>query len=140
MAVKKKVEVVVTPETNEGKVEKKVKTIEKKTENKKTPEKVTAKKTAEKTVAKKTVAKKLDTVKKVPADKKKKEVVKESFTIQHMGREVGKEEIMARINKIWTEDFGKKISEMKSVDFYIKMEEGVVYYVINDDFAGKIEM
>lgn len=137
MAMKKKVEVVIAPETNEGKVEKKAKTIEKKTEAKKIAE---PKKVSEKTPVKKAAPKKTETAKKVPAEKKKKEAVKESFTIQYMGKEAGKDEIMTRIHKSWTEEFGKKASDMKSLDLYIKMDEGIVYYVINDDFPGKIEI
>ncbi|MBR5969825.1 MAG: hypothetical protein IK016_05690 [Lachnospiraceae bacterium] len=42
------------------------------------------------------------------------------------------DEIVQRMKDKWTGDYGRKIGEIKSMELYVKPEEGKVYYVINE--------
>ncbi len=123
---------------------------------KKTPAPAETKTTAKKAPAKKAPAKKApakkETVKKTPAKKApakkapakkapaKSTAVDNSLFIQFMGRECSKEDLMNRMKDIWTNDMGKKASEMKKVTFYVKTEEAAVYYVVNDEIQGRFDI
>lgn len=97
------------------------KTAAKKTTTRKT---TAAKKTTTKTAAKTTAAKKADPVTEV--------------YVQYWGKEIHTSEVADRIKKIWTEDMGKKASELKDLKIYIKPEDNGAHYVINGDVTGFI--
>ena len=105
-------------------------------------------KAAEKTVkeaAKKVEAVKEETKKTVAkaAEKKtatEKKAVKETVYLQYMGKEVDKDDLMKQIKEIWTKQMKKKVGEMKSVTLYLKPEENKVYYVVNGDVTGSLEI
>ena len=124
------------------------KPIEEKTaEEKSDEEKTTAVKSEE--PAKKTAAKKTTTRKTAAAKKtttrttakttaaKKAEPVTEVY-VQYWGKEIHTSEVADRIKKIWTEDMGKKASELKDLKIYIKPEDNGAHYVINGDVTGFI--
>ena len=98
----------------------------KKTAAKKTTTRTTtaAKKTTTKTAAKTTAAKKAEPVTEV--------------YVQYWGKEIHTSEVADRIKKIWTEDMGKKASELKDLKLYIKPEDNGAQYVINGDVTGFI--
>lgn len=98
----------------------------KKTDAKKTTTRKTtaAKKTTTKTAAKTTAAKKAEPVTEV--------------YVQYWGKEIHTSEVADRIKKIWTEDMGKKASELKDLKIYIKPEDNGAHYVINGDVTGFI--
>lgn len=104
---------------------------EKAAEVKSDEEKTTAVKSEE--PAKKTAAKK--TTRKTAA--KKAEPVTEVY-VQYWGKEIHTSEVADRIKKIWTEDMGKKASELKDLKIYIKPEDNGAHYVINGDVTGFI--
>ena len=95
------------------------KTASKKTTTRKTAAKTTAAKTTRKTTAKKT------------------EPVTEVY-VQYWGKEIHTSEVADRIKKIWTEDMGKKASDLKDLKIYIKPEDNGAHYVINGDVTGFI--
>lgn len=97
------------------------KTAAKKTTTRKT---TAAKKTTTKTAAKTTAAKKAESVTEV--------------YVQYWGKEIHTSEVADRIKKIWTEDMGKKASELKDLKIYIKPEDNGAHYVINGDVTGFI--
>lgn len=97
------------------------KTAAKKTTTRKT---TAAKKTTTKTAAKTTAAKKAAPVTEV--------------YVQYWGKEIHTSEVADRIKKIWTEDMGKKASELKDLKIYIKPEDNGAHYVINGDVTGFI--
>ena len=97
------------------------KTAAKKTTTRKT---TAAKKTTTKTAAKTTAAKKAEPVTEV--------------YVQYWGKEIHTSEVADRIKKIWTEDMGKKASELKDLKIYIKPEDNGAHYVINGDVTGFI--
>ena len=102
----------------------------KKTAAKKTTTRKTAAKTTTKTAAKTTAAK---TTRKTTA--KKTEPVTEVY-VQYWGKEIHTSEVADRIKKIWTEDMGKKASDLKDLKIYIKPEDNGAHYVINGDVTG----
>lgn len=105
----------------------------KKTAAKKTTTRKTAAKRTTKTAAKTTAAK--TTTRKTAA--KKAEPVTEVY-VQYWGKEVHTSEVADRIKKIWTEDMGKKASDLKDLKIYIKPEDNGAHYVINGDITGFI--
>ena len=105
------------------------KTAAKKTTTRKT---TAAKKTTTKAAAKTTAAK---TTRKTAS--KKAEPVTEVY-VQYWGKEIHTSEVADRIKKIWTEDMGKKASELKDLKIYIKPEDNGAHYVINGDVTGFI--
>ena len=91
------------------------------------------KKTTVKTTAKKTAEKK-QTVRKTAA--KKAASVNEEVYVQFWGKEVYAKDVVESIKKIWTEEMGKKESELKDLKVYIKPEDNGAHYVINGDITG----
>lgn len=77
-----------------------------------------------------------ETVKKVRKAAIKKEV-KTRILIQHQGKEIDTKDLIAAVKKEWTK--GKnKVSDIKSIDLYVKPEDEAAYYVINGDVTGKV--
>ena len=107
-------DVVVDPEKNPDAN----KSVRKTTTAKKTT------KTAAKTTTRKTTAKKTETVTEV--------------YVQYWGKEIHTSEVADRIRKIWTDDMGKKASDLKDLKIYIKPEDNGAHYVINGDVTGFI--
>lgn len=99
----------------------------KKPTEKKTPEK--------KAPAKKTAAKKTTTTTKKTTAKKE---IKVSTFVQYFGKQVEEKEIIDNVKKAWT-DSGKKAEDIKTMELYIKPEENVVYYVVNETERGSVE-
>lgn len=146
-----------TPKTDDAKASVETKAAEKPVETKnaevkpveekpaaakaeKPAKKTTAKKTtARKTAAKKTTAK--TTTAKTTATRrtatKKAEPATEVY-VQYWGKEIHTSEVADRIKKIWTDDMGKKASDLKDLKIYIKPEDNGAHYVINGDVTGFI--
>ena len=82
---------------------------------------------AKKTAARKTTAKKTVTV-------------NTEVYVQWLGKEVDSKTIVDSIKKIWTEEMGKKESELVDLKIYIKPEDNGAHYVINGDITGFIEL
>lgn len=93
----------------------------------------TTKKAAEKTTAKKTTEKK-PTARKTTA--KKVAAVNTEVYVQFLGKEVYAKDVVEGVKKIWTDEMGKKESELKELKVYIKPEDNGAYYVINGDITG----
>ena len=129
-----------TPKTDDAKVSVETKAAEKPVETKpaetktveekpvaaevEEPAKKPAAKTAAKTTTRKTTAKKTETVTEV--------------YVQYWGKEIHTSEVADRIRKIWTDDMGKKASDLKDLKIYIKPEDNGAHYVINGDVTGFI--
>ena len=92
---------------------------------------VTEKTTEEKTTEKKTTAKR--TTRKAAA--KKAEATTEVF-VQWLGKEIYAKDVVESIKKIWTEEMGRKESELEDLKVYIKPEDNGAHYVINGDITG----
>jgi hypothetical protein len=91
------------------------------------------------TVKKEATAKKA--VKKSPAKKtetKKAEKVEEIY-LQFHGQEIFTKEIMEKAKKAYIAE-GHRESSIKSIRLYIKPEENMAYYVINEKVAGGVAL
>ncbi|MFT5874230.1 MAG: hypothetical protein ACI8WT_003191 [Clostridium sp.] len=73
---------------------------------------------AKKTVAKRTIAKKIDV----------------GFYVQYKGKEISKQTILEKVYEEWVKSH--KITELKTLDVYIKVEEDIAYCMVN----GEIKM
>ena len=127
-----------TPKTDDAKASVETKKAaetpaEKKADTKPAEEKTAAVKTEEpvkKPAAKKTTTRKTATAKKA-------ETVTEVY-VQYWGKEIHTSEVADRIKKIWTDDMGKKATDLKDLKIYIKPEDNGAHYVINGDVTGFI--
>lgn len=135
-----------TPKTDDAKASVETKAAEKTAEVKPAAEKPVEEKTAEvKSAEEKTTAVKSEEPAKKTTTKtaakttaaKKAEPVTEVY-VQYWGKEIHTSEVADRIKKIWTEDMGKKASELKDLKIYIKPEDNGAHYVINGDVTGFI--
>ena len=89
------------------------------------------------------VAEKETAVKKAPAKRAaakktaaaKPAAVKETVYIQFAGAEYNLDDIKANAKKAWAEETGKKESDVKEIQIYVKPEEHAAYYVINGEFV-----
>ena len=104
-------------------------------------------KAAEKTT--KAVAEKAEEVKeavketaKAPAKRTttRKTAVKETVYLQYLGKEINKDDLVKQVKDIWTKELKNKAGDLKSVTLYLKPDENMAYYVINDDVTGSIAL
>ena len=86
--------------------------------------------------AEKTVKAASEAVKKAPVKK----AVKETVYLQYMGKEINKDDVMAQVKKIWTDELNKKASDLKEITLYLKTDDNAAYYVINGEVTGKIAL
>ncbi|MBQ9136482.1 MAG: histone [Lachnospiraceae bacterium] len=94
----------------------------------------TAKAVTEKTAktAAKAPAKKATTAKSSTA----KTAVKVNVNIQFDNKSYTTDELVKIAKDVWRYDLKKKVSDFKTVELYVKPEEGMAYYVINGTEEG----
>lgn len=75
---------------------------------------------------------------KKPAAKKTtaKEEVKVSMNVQFGGKSYTTEDLVKIAKDVWKYDLKQKVVDFKSVELYVKPEDGMTYYVINGKEAG----
>ena len=122
----KKVEPTTTVKTEE-KAEKPA-AAKKETVKKETVKKAPAKKAP----AKKTTAKK-ETAKKTPA---KKAELNSKVHIEFPDKSYTQEDLIKIAKDVWHYDLKQKVSDLTSIDLYVKAEEKTAYYVMNMEFKG----
>lgn len=137
MSPVKKATVKTTPEVKEVKEVKaavETKAAEVKPAEPAKAEKAAAKTTtAKKTTAKKATAKKTTGAKRGP---KAKGEVKVSLNVQFGGKSYTTEDLVKIAKDVWKYDLKQKTVDFKSVELYVKPEDGMAYYVINGKEAG----
>ena len=106
-----------------------------KEEAKKAPaKKATTKKAAVKEEVKETpVAEVKEEAKKAPA---KKTALKANVTLQFAEKSYTEESLVTIAKDVWTYDLNEKEADLKTVELYVKPEEGLCYYVFNGDVTG----
>lgn len=110
-------------------------------EVKETKKATTKKATATKAVAEKAEAKetkKAATTKKATTTKaaaKKVEV-----TVEFAGKAYSTEQLAKIAKDVWVYDLGRKATEFKTVEIYVKPEECQAYYVVNGDVTGSFAL
>ena len=65
--------------------------------------------------------------------------IKQQMFLQFDGQEADLAAVEASVKQAW-KDAGRKVSEIETLDIYVKPEEGMVYYVVNKNDEGKIEL
>lgn len=73
---------------------------------------------------------------KAPASKTKDEAQKTTLHIQYGGKSIAEEDLIKSAKDIWKYDLKRKISELTSIELYVKPEDNAVYYVMNEDVKG----
>ena len=81
------------------------------------------------------------TVKKAAAKKtvKKAAAVKETVSLQYLGKDIKTADLMEQVKNIWTGELGKDAADLKAINLYLKPEDNAAYYVINESFSGRID-
>lgn len=118
------------------KVEKAVEPVAKKVEEAAVPAAKAVKKETAKAAAKaKTVVKKTAAKAATSARAAKKEV-EATVSVQFSGKSYTTQELVAIAKDVWKYDLKQKVSDLKSVELYVKPEENQAYYVINGEHTG----
>ena len=65
--------------------------------------------------------------------------MKTSMYVEYQGLQFEEKDIIAKVKELWVND-GNKIKDIKELKLYIKPEEATVYYVINEETSGKIDL
>lgn len=99
---------------------------------------VKAAKEAKETVKKTAVKEAKEVAKKTAAKKTVKKDMKVRTFVEFYGKQVEEKEMIARVKKAWTKK-GKKVGDIKTLELYVKPEEGAIYYVINTEETGSVE-
>lgn len=107
------------------------KTSTKRTTTKKTDTKATSKTTAKKTEEEKKPARRTTT------RKIAKNVFVEFYGVH---TKISVEDYESRIKDIWVKEWNRQAKDLKSIDLYIKPEDGKVYFVINGNEHGAINL
>ena len=108
--------------------------------------KETKKATAKKATATKAVAEKAVEVKetkKAPAKKAttaKAAAKKEEVTVEFAGKSYSTEQLVQIAKDVWKYDLGRKATEFKTVEIYVKPEENQAYYVVNGEVTGSFAL
>lgn len=93
-----------------------------------------------KKAAKATKTETAKTAEKKPAAKKttttKKETLKANITLQFSGKDYKEEDFVKIAKDVWQYDLNNKPADLKTVELYVKPEEGLCYYVMNGDVKG----
>ena len=55
-------------------------------------------------------------------------------TLQYMGKELSQEDMVAAVKAQWTGE------EIKTLALYVKPEDQAVYYVVNGEGSGKVDL
>ncbi len=90
----------------------------------------------EEKAAPKRAAKTKTAAKKPAAKRAAKEEVKVSMNVQFGGKSYTTEDLVKIAKDVWKYDLKQKAMDFKSVELYVKPEDGMAYYVINGKEAG----
>ena len=66
--------------------------------------------------------------------------MKSKLFLQYSGKEVSDAELIQAVKDAWKES-GKMIKDLKELNLYLKPEENMAYYTINDgEVTGQIQL
>ncbi len=99
----------------------------KKTATRKTAPKKTKAETAKTTSTRSSATKKTTAKKELKVD----------AYVEYYGKQVSEKEIVDSVRQAWKKS-GHKIGDLRTMELYIKPEDGTVYYVINGDETGDV--
>lgn len=102
-----------------------------------------AKEEVKKAPAKKAATKKATVKEEVKAEEPakkatttKKTALKATVTLQFAEKSYTEESLVTIAKDVWKFDLKQKATDLKSVELYVKPEEGLCYYVFNGDVTG----
>lgn len=61
--------------------------------------------------------------------------MKSTLYVEYQEKQLVEKDLIAKAKKVWTGN-GKKISELTSLQLYVKPEENKVYCIFNEDIKG----
>ncbi|MEG1958168.1 MAG: DUF6465 family protein [Lachnospiraceae bacterium] len=64
------------------------------------------------------------------------DLIEKSMHIEIADKTFTQEDFIKTVKDIWKCDLSREISEIKSIDLYVKPEDSKVYYVINNEETG----
>ncbi|MCM1119371.1 MAG: DUF6465 family protein [bacterium] len=96
-------------------------------------EKKTAKATEKKSAGRKAAAK-------TAAKSTAKKELKAEISVQFDGKSYSQEDLIKIAKDVWKYDLNQKVSDLTSIELYVKPEEHCAYYVMNKDFAGSFNL
>ncbi len=70
---------------------------------------------------------------------KKRASKKTNFYVQFQDAEYNEQDIIAQVKKIW-KDAGNRIADLNTMDIYVKPEEKMVYYTINEELSASFAL
>lgn len=65
--------------------------------------------------------------------------IKENVYVQSFGRETNVNDVIARAKEAFINE-GHRASEIKTISVYLKTEDDMAYYVVNDDFTDGVPL
>lgn len=65
--------------------------------------------------------------------------MKTTFYVEYYGKQIDEATLIKTAKSKWT-DSGRKVSDLKSLNLYIKPEENMAYYVFNEDENGSFSI
>ena len=65
--------------------------------------------------------------------------LKQAVILQFDGKEADLSAVEANVKQAW-KDAGHKLTEIQSLDIYVKPEEDMAYYVVNKETEGKVAL
>lgn len=65
--------------------------------------------------------------------------MKPTIYVEYQEKQVPEKDLITKAKKIW-KDLGKKASDMKSLNVYVKPEENMVYCVFNDEETAEFTL
>lgn len=65
--------------------------------------------------------------------------MKSTLYVEYQEKQMDEKELVAKAKKIWT-DGGRKVSELTSLQLYVKPEENMAYCVFNDDIQDEFSL
>ena len=65
--------------------------------------------------------------------------MKSTLYVEYQEKQLEEKDLVAKAKKVWTAT-GKKVSELTSIQLYVKPEENMAYCVFNDDIKGEFPL
>ena len=65
--------------------------------------------------------------------------MKSTLYVEYQEKQMDEKDLVAKAKKIWT-DGGRKVSELTSLQLYVKPEENMAYCVFNDDIKDEFSL
>lgn len=65
--------------------------------------------------------------------------MKSNFYIEYYGKQIEEADLVKKAKAIWTKS-GNKVSDITSLNIYVKPEDNMAYYVFNEDVTGSFSI